>query len=154
MVNIDDTDLLILQTLNKNSKASIYQLSKQTGIPSTTVHNRIKKLEESKVIKSYTIDVDYAQLDRNIIVYILTTYDMKAMERAGLSVEGLTKLLRKMPEIEDIAYVSGRFDIILKVRLRNIKSLGSLVLDRIRKIPGIGHTESIFSLFYETERRI
>jgi DNA-binding Lrp family transcriptional regulator len=154
MVNLDDTDLMILRTLNKNSKASIYQLSKQTGIPSTTVHNRIKKLEESKVIKAYTINVDYALLDKNVIVYILATYDMKEMERKGLSLDGLTVLLRKIPEVEDIAFVAGRFDVILKIRLKSIKTLSSLVLDRIRKIPGILHTESIYSLFYETERRI
>jgi len=154
MVNLDDNDLMILRTLNKNSKLSIYQISKQTGIPSTTVHNRIKRMEKEKVIKAYTIDVDYEQLERNVIVFLIATYDLKEMERKGLNIDGLTVLLRKIPEIEDIAYVTGRFDMILKVRLKNIKTLSSLVLDRIRKVPGVLHTESIYSLFYETERRI
>jgi DNA-binding Lrp family transcriptional regulator len=153
-MDLDDKDLRILQTLNKNSRLSTYQLSKQTGIPVTTVHNRLKRLEEEHVIKNYTIEVDYDTLQRNVIVYILTTYDMNEMEKAGLSTEGLSKILWKIPEVEDVSFVTGRFDIILKVRLEGIKTLNALVLDKIRKVPGIKRTETIYALFHESRRRI
>ncbi|MBU0460970.1 MAG: Lrp/AsnC family transcriptional regulator [Nanoarchaeota archaeon] len=154
MIELDDKDYMILRTLNKNSKLSTYMISKQTGIPVTTVHNRIKRLEEEKVIKSYTIDVDYEKIGMEVVVYLLTTYDMNEMERKGLKIEGLTKTLKSIPQIEDISYVTGRFDIILRVRLKNIKNLSSLVLEKIRKIPGIGHTETTYALLYSSKRRI
>jgi len=151
---MDDKDMLILRTLKKDSKLSTYQVSKKTGIPMTTVHNRIKKLEGSKIIKAYTIDVDYEKLGRDVIVYLLTTYDLNEMEKKGFKLDDLTKTLKSIPQIEDIAYVTGRFDIILKVRLKNIKNLRSLVLGKIRKIPGIGHTETTYALYYNSRRGI
>jgi Lrp/AsnC family transcriptional regulator for asnA, asnC and gidA len=153
-MKLDDKDSLILSTLAKNSRLSTYQISKQTGIPVTTVHNRIKRLEEQKIIKGYTIDVDHKKLKNDVIVHLLIKYDMNEMEHAGLNLEELTKRFKKIPEIETISYVTGRFDIILKVRLKSIRNLGTLVLNRIRKIPGILHTESIYSLYDESIRRV
>jgi DNA-binding Lrp family transcriptional regulator len=153
-MNLDDKDLMILRALSKNSKLSTYQLSKQTGIPATTVHNRIKRLEEAHIVKAYTIDIDYKMLDREVIVYILITYDLSEMERAGRSIEDLTRNIWKMPEIEDVSYITGRFDLLLKVRLTSIKTLSALVLDKIRKVPGIKRTETSYALFHESRRRI
>jgi Lrp/AsnC family transcriptional regulator for asnA, asnC and gidA len=153
-MDLDDKDLRILQTLNKNSRLSTYQLSKQTGIPVTTVHNRLKRLEDNKVIRAYTIDVDYKTVHRDVVVYILMTYDMNEMEKAGLNTESLSKIIWKIPEVEDVSFVTGRFDLILKIRLESIRTLSTLVLDKIRKVPGIKRTETSYALFHESRRRI
>lgn len=153
-MDLDDKDLMILKTLSMNSRLSTYQVSKQTGIPTTTVHNRIKRLEDEKVIRSYTIEVDHEKLDRSVVVHLLAIYDMNVMEKAGLSVEGLTKRLKRIPEIEEVSYTTGRFDILIKLRLKSINLLTTLVLDKIRKIPGIVRTESIYALFNTSFKRI
>ncbi len=153
MSDLDDKDMMILRTLNRNSRLSTYQISKMTGIPTTTVHNRIKRLEDEKVIKGYTVDVDYGKLNREVVVYLLTTYDMNKMEKAGMSLNDLTKTLRKIQGIETISYVTGRFDVILKVRLRNINQLSKVVLDKLRKVQGVIRTESVYALHHEMVRR-
>jgi Lrp/AsnC family leucine-responsive transcriptional regulator len=59
---MDEKDRLILQELKKNSNRSTQQLGKATKIPSTTIHNRIKKLEKIGIIKQYTIQIDNKKL--------------------------------------------------------------------------------------------
>ena len=56
---MDEKDEQILQILLINSKLSTHQISKKTGIPITTVHNRIKKLTKKGIIKGYTIVIDH-----------------------------------------------------------------------------------------------
>ena len=54
-MNINEKDRKILDVLKKNAKLTTSQISKKTNIPITTVHNRIKKLEQQEIIKGYTI---------------------------------------------------------------------------------------------------
>ena len=154
MTVLDEKDLKILEALSANSKLSTYQVSKQTGIPTTTVHNRIKRLEDEKIIKAYTIDVDHEKLGKDVIVFLLSTYDMNKMEQAGMSLDDLTKKLKQIPEVEELSYVTGRFDMIIKLRLKSVGSLSQVVLDEIRKIPGVLRTESIHALFNTRISRI
>ena len=55
---MDEKDKILLNELKKDSKRSVQDLSKATKIPSTTVYNRIKALEEEGIIKQYTIKLD------------------------------------------------------------------------------------------------
>ena len=70
MKNMDDKDYAVLNVLRKNAKLSTKQIAKKTGIPITTVHNRIKKLESSGIIKGYTTILDN-KLIGNVIAFIL-----------------------------------------------------------------------------------
>ena len=67
---VDNKDLLILDALKRNAKAPIAQIAKETGLPGTTVHNRIMKLNKEKVIKGYTIKVDNKKLGKGILAYV------------------------------------------------------------------------------------
>jgi Lrp/AsnC family leucine-responsive transcriptional regulator len=55
---MDEKDKFLLRELKKDSKRSVQDLSKATKIPSTTVYNRIKTLEEEGIIKQYTVKLD------------------------------------------------------------------------------------------------
>ena len=67
---IDKKDAMVLKFLKDDAKLSIKDISKKTLLPITTIHNRIKKLKKEKVIKRFTIDLDYDKLDGGFLVYI------------------------------------------------------------------------------------
>ena len=76
---IDEKDLKIISLLKENAKLSMQQIAKKTLIPITTVHNRIKKLEKSGIIKGYTINLDDKKL-QSISAFILVTVDYKFLK--------------------------------------------------------------------------
>ena len=68
IVEIDNKDIQLLEILEKNSKSPVQELSDKTGIPASTVHHRIKKLEANNIIKRYS-----AQLNEKIMGRGLTS---------------------------------------------------------------------------------
>ena len=67
---MDAIDKLILAELQKNSSQPLSELSKKVGLSNTPCWNRIKKLEEDKVIKSRTIVLDNKKINLPITVFL------------------------------------------------------------------------------------
>ena len=57
--DMDEKDKRILALLRKDAKQRVSQLAKKTGLPTTTVHNRIKRMEKGGIIRGYTVIPDY-----------------------------------------------------------------------------------------------
>lgn len=146
-MTIDEKDIMILEVLKENSRLSTYKISKKTALPVTTVHNRIKKLQQEGVIKQYTAVLDTKKLGRPITAYTLIHYNVSLWENAGKNArETFKKDLLRLPYIEEIKYLTGSFDVLLKFNIKDMDQLNTILLDRLRKIPGIGQTETIFVL--------
>ncbi len=142
---LDEKDWQILEHLKQNSKLSTYKIARKTLIPVTTVHNRIKKLEKQGIIQKYTVIVDNKKLGKPITAYILVHYDISLWGKK-ISREEFRKKILELPNIEAIEYLTGRFDILLKVQLRDMEELNTIILDKLRQIPGIGSSETFFVL--------
>ena len=143
---IDKKDILILNALNKNAKASVLAISKETGLPGTTVNNRIKKLEKSKVIKGYTIKVDNKKTGRKTAAYVLMTVDYNLLKERKISQEDLAKQIMKETSVEEANMVTGNFDIIVKVRVEDIEELNNTVTEKLRNIDGVEKTQTMVIL--------
>ena len=86
---LNEKDLLILEKLKENSRLSVLQLSRKTGIPPTTIHNRIKRLREHKVITNYTIRVDREKTGQGfcalVFVYLNNSALPQRFKKGGLA---------------------------------------------------------------------
>ena len=144
---IDEKDMKILDVLRENAKLSSYKIAKKILLPVTTVHSRIKRLEREGIIKQYTILLDDKKLGKNIIAYTLIHYNISLWEKTGKNArDEFKKALLRLPYVEEITYITGSFDVMLKLKLESMDQLNSVLLERLRKIPGIGQTETIFVL--------
>ncbi len=142
---IDDIDRKIIALLRDNSRCSAKEIARETGMPVTTVFNRIKKLEKEEVIKQYSIVVDEKKLGRGLAAYILLHYNPTVWGKSSTRQE-LKRRLLAIPHIEEAKYLLGQYDILLKVRAKDIDELNNLILSGFRKIPGIGTTETFIVL--------
>ena len=57
-MELDKKDIQVLKILEKDAKASVQFLSEETGIPASTVHHRIKKLERNSIILRYRAELN------------------------------------------------------------------------------------------------
>jgi len=145
MVKIDKSNRQIIDILRENAKCPAKEIAARTAMPITTVFNRIKKLEREGVIKRYSIVVDEKKLGKNIAAYVLLHYNI-ALWGESVTRESLKKQLLELPCIVEVKYLLGQYDILLKVQVADIEELNDIILDRFRKIPGIGQTATLIVL--------
>lgn len=137
---INKKDELILSLLQKNSKYSSREISGKTGIPITTVHNRIKRMEKEGMIKSYSVTLDKEKLGRPISAYVHITVTYNKSDGTKLSQEEIAGNICKMPEVEECAIVTGTTDIIIRVSATSVNDLHNFVINRLREIDGVQNT--------------
>jgi len=138
----DKKDLAIIEVLKHNSNLSTQQISRKTNIPITTVHNRIKKLEKSGIIKGYTILLDNKKIGKAIGAYIHIVVDYKLLKEMKMSQHVLAKKLKQHEFVEEAIVVTGGTDIILKARVKDIDELDNFVIKYLTNIDGIERSQT------------
>lgn len=137
---MDEKDREILEALMQDGKAKINQISRKLGLPMSTVHHRILKMEKGRIIKKYSALPDYRKIGLSVCAYVLVN-----VEYAGkFSQEAVAREIRKLPNVLEVNIVSGDTDIIAKVRGENVESLSSEVIEKLRNIKGVAKTVTSF----------
>ena len=143
---IDSKDLLILDALKENAKASIVALSKKTGLPATTIHDRINKMRKDGTILGYTIKVDPKKAGKEIGAFISITVDYLYLKEKNSSMEALIERISKLPLVEEISLVTGGTDILIKCRMKDIAGLNNFVMRKLRNFDGVEKTQTMVIL--------
>ena len=145
-MKLDEKDRQILEILKRNSKLSSYTIAKKTLIPVTTVHNRIKKLEKEGIIEQYTLKLNHKKLGKQITAYIVVEFDINSMQAKKLGYDDLAKEIKKPGVVEDLAYITGEKDIIIKIRADNMEEVDKFLLEHLRKVPGVLRSNTYIAL--------
>lgn len=123
MGSIDDVDARILAALAANSRLSLAELSRQIGISSPSVSERIKRLEEAGVITGYSVTIDPAALGRAMAVWLRIRPVPGQLSRVAA-------LVADIPEIVECDRITGDDCFLARAHVRTAVELEKL-LDRI-----------------------
>jgi DNA-binding Lrp family transcriptional regulator len=138
-MKIDEKDKQLLSLLQKNCKLSLRELSQITEMRETTIFARIKKLENAGIIKEYRAILDPKAIGKNVLAFVLIKYDPSA----GIKQREVAEKIANLPEIQEVHIIAGDWDMIAKVREKDVEGLGKAVLDKIREIKGVKETVSL-----------
>ncbi len=133
---IDDKDLAILGILKKDSRRSTKAIASELEMPRATVHERIKRMMEKGVIRGFTVKLDHSKMGRPITAFVLISF----LPEPTISQRNLAQDIALMEGVQEVHLISGEYDILVKVRGTSMDSIGSLVIDRIRMLRGVGRT--------------
>jgi Lrp/AsnC family leucine-responsive transcriptional regulator len=137
---MDATDLHLLELIQRNARATQLELAKAVGLSQPAVAERIKKLEEKKVIRGYAARVDPAALGVDVTAFIGVGIEHpKYFER-------FTKIVMKLDEVLECHRVAGEDSYLLKVKTRNTRALDRLLVQVLRTIPGVTRTHTTIVL--------
>ena len=139
MVLNDELDRRLLYELHRDGAISVPVLSAQLGISASVLYSRIKRLTKNKVIKKFTILVDDSMLGMKVRAEVGVNRNPKQKKH-------IHQQLLKTPEVISITEVTGRFDILVTLRVPDLETLHSVVIDKIGKIEGIQNTETFVEL--------
>ena len=135
----DDLDKNLLTELSKDSSISIPLLAKKLDSKQSVLYGRIKRLRSAGVIQKFTIIVD----DKVLGVGVKATIGISRNPQVKTEIH---KALESTSEVDEISEVTGRFDMLVRIRAKNLEELHNIVIDKIGKINGIYNTETFIDL--------
>ena len=134
-MDIDDTDRLILQLLQQNSRMSNAEIGRRVGLVPSSVFQRVRRLEDRGIVERYGCVLNASALDAGLIAFVMIrTSDASAERGAGA-------LLAAMPHILEVHRVVGDACFIVKARVRDTEALDAM-LETIVRIPSIVSTRT------------
>lgn len=139
MHKFDDLDMKIITELTRDGNISVPNLSKKLGINTSVLYSRIKRLVKKKLIKKFTIMVDESLIGIGVRATMGINRDPKLKDQ-------IHKALMKTPEVVEISEVTGRFDMLITLRSKNLEELHTVAIEKIGKIEGIQNTETFVEL--------
>ena len=138
-MSLDEIDHQILDILIDNTRVPFTEISKRLLISAGTVHVRVKKMEDSGIIKGSSLNLDYVKLGYSFIAYVGIFLEKTQ------KTEFVLEELNKIPFVTVAHITTGKFNIFCKVRARNTKNAKDIIF-MIDDIEGVLRTETMISL--------
>jgi len=142
MLDSDEFDLAILRELQANGRISNADLARRVHLSPPAVHTRVRRLERDGVIRRYT-----ALLDGEKVGYDMFCFVHLCLQRhQPQQVQGVREALQRMPQVLECYHVTGEYDYLLKVVIRNRKDLDRFVVEQLTSVPGIARVHTSIAL--------
>ncbi|PKF49210.1 Lrp/AsnC family transcriptional regulator [Enterovibrio nigricans] len=137
-ISLDRIDIEILRILQDNGRLPIVELAKRVNLTTTPCSERVKSLEREGYISGYHAALSAEKLGLDVLIFIHVRLD-----QTNLSIfDKFAKTALLIPEIEECYSLSGDFDAMIKVRVKNIKEYQKFMSTRIVELPGVIQTRS------------
>jgi len=141
---MDDLDLQILAALSNNSRKSYVELASELEVSDATVHNRIRSLIDSGIIKGFITLIDFEKLGFGVVAFV----ELKT--KPGTA-DQVTPKLARVKGIVGIYEMHSDCDILIKIVARDLKDLRDKIVNEVGKIPEVvsNHNNTVLNLVKE-----
>jgi len=146
-MKLDENDRKILMLIQENARMTAKEIARKINSPITTVFAKIKRMEKEGIIKGYTAILDSKKLGKPVTAFIFASFS----KSENVSQKQLVKEIAKMPEVQEVHIITGDWDILIKVKEKDVESIGSFVVDNLRAFKGIDKTLTVLALESEKE---
>jgi len=137
---LDDKDVQLLRLLQKNAKLTVKELAREVSLSPSPVFERVKRLEQEGFVKRYAAVLDAEKLNRGFTVFC--QIKLKIHDRSvGYD---FVKEILEIEEVAECYNISGDFDFLLKVQVRDMKHYQDFVFNKLGSVDSIGSTHSTF----------
>lgn len=145
---IDGIDKKILRALMQDARTPVLEIARQVGISGAAIHQRLRKLEKSKLIAGSKFVINPKVLGYTTMAFVGIYLDK------AISNPEAVKQLKKIPEVLECHYTTGNWSILIKILCKDNAHLMHLLNSEIQSIEGVSRTETFISLDQQIERQI
>ncbi len=139
--SLDHVDLRILELIQDNARISNADLARELEMAPSAVLERVKKLEQKKVIQQYTTSINPLAVNQKLLAFIF----IRARE-GNSSDTRIAAALSKVPEVQEVHHIAGEDCFLVKVRTEDSASLMKLMRSKIKSIPDVVSTKTTIVL--------
>jgi len=140
MRDLDDIDRKLLALLQDDDRLPLAELSKRIGVAASTINDRIKRLVAQGVIAGFHARLDPEKVGLELLAFMLVAWSNPKVEPVFL------KKIRAAKQVLECHHVTGAWNYLLKVRLKNTKELESFLSGTIKAVHGVERTETLITL--------
>jgi len=140
MTNLDKIDIQILKLLQSNSNLTTKELANRVNLSTTPVFERVKRLENKGYIKKYVAVLDPEKMDKGLTVFCNITLKQHTRDIGHQFVTDIAAI----KEVTECYNVSGDYDFLLKVMVKDMKHYQDFVLNHLGSMKNIGSAHSTF----------
>lgn len=137
---MDKIDRRILMELQQNAKLNTKEIASRVGLSITPTYERIKKLEQQEIIKSYVAILDRNKLGKQIIAFCQITL----LKHQKELIDNFKLDVNTHPEIMECHHVSGNYDFLLKVVVDNMEAFHQFISEKLSVVEGVSTIHSSF----------
>ena len=139
-ITLDTKDLSILALLQQNARMTVKEIAEKIHLSTTPVHERIKRMEASGVIKQYATLVDHTKVKKGLMVICYVSLK-EHNKNAGVK---FIEAMQVLNEVIECYSISGEFDFMLKVVGEDMNAYYDFHVNKLSKIENMGHVQSVF----------
>jgi DNA-binding Lrp family transcriptional regulator len=144
---LDRTDFVILGLLQNDARLSVKEVAAAVGLAPSSVHGRIRQLRESGVLRGTHADVDPRALGVGLEALLMIGLSKHERDTVDHFLDDMVSL----PEVRFAFLVSGRYDVVVHVVVRDTQHLKDLALDHFTSRPAVTRIET--SIIFDARRR-
>lgn len=142
MYKLDDIDKKLIDLLQKDGKMTTQALATKVNLSKTAVFERIRKLEKEKIIKHYSANIDAKLVGKPFLSFCMIQLEKHTQEK----LMEFEANIKKIPEILECFHVSGTYDYLLKIRLKDVEAYREFMVNKLTHIPHISNTQTAFCI--------
>lgn len=141
-MTLDIIDKKLLALLQQNSKRTNKEIAIKLDLSITAVYERIRKLERGGIIAKYVALVEPEAVEKSFLVFC----QIKLVQHTKINVSEFESQVGELPEVLECFHVSGEYDYLLKVLVKDMHSYREFMLNKLTALKHIGSTQSTFSI--------
>jgi Lrp/AsnC family transcriptional regulator, leucine-responsive regulatory protein len=142
-VDLDEIDRSILRELQTDGRISNLDLSRRVDLSPPATHARVRRLERTGIVRGYVGIVDRELAGFDLLCFVSVAMQVHQAEH----IDRFRARIQEMPEVLECHHLTGEYDYLLKVALRNRRDLERFAMERLTPIPGVGriHTSLVLA---------
>jgi Lrp/AsnC family leucine-responsive transcriptional regulator len=140
--DLDGFDRKILNVLAVEGRINVTELARRIGLSKSPTQVRLKRLEDSGVIRGYRALYDPIRLGRDHIAFV----EVKLSDTREAALAAFAKAVIQIPEVEQCHLIAGAFDYLLKVRTSGMTGYRAVLADKISTLPHVSNTSTYVAM--------
>jgi Lrp/AsnC family leucine-responsive transcriptional regulator len=139
---MDDVDRLIVAVLEKDGRLSNADLATRVGLSPSPCLRRVRRLEETGVIRGYRAVIDPAAVGRSLRVFA----GVRLLRHARADVAAFEQAVVTLAEVVHCHHVTGNFDYLLHVEVADLSAYEDFHANRLAGLPGVAAVTSYVTM--------
>lgn len=139
---MDAFDRKILDVIAVEGRISVTELSKRIGLSKSPTQARLRRLEDSGVVRGYRALFDPIRLGRDHVAFV----EVKLSDTRETALAAFNNAVLRVPEIEQCHLIAGAFDYLLKVRTASMTSYRIVLAEKLSTLPHVANTSTYVAM--------
>ena len=139
---LDSFDLRMLDILAIEGRISVTELAGRIGLSKSPTQARLKRLEDTGVIRGYRALFDPIRLGRDHVAFV----EVKLSDTRESALAAFNQAVLRVVEIEQCHMIAGAFDYLLKVRTSSMVGYRMVLADKISTLPHVASTSTYVAM--------